>query len=294
MAEAVETWRTQQYASTLQALLQQKGSKLRELVTSGSYKGKAASPVEQIGAVSASDRTQRAQPVVWANPPSDRRWVYPIDKTWAAGYDNIDLLRLGLVDPKSATAEAGAMAFGRAIDDIIIDAMFADAKTGESGGTTTSFPSGQRVGVDVGGTGSGLNVAKLRAARKLFMANEVDLSAEMPVCVLTAVQHDNLLAEIEIISTDFNSKPVLTDGMISQFLGIRFVHCERLDVNGSSQRRVPIFVKGGLHLGVWQDVNTRVSQREDLVGAPWQVQINGTFGATRIEEKRVVEIVCAE
>ena len=127
-------------------------------------------------------------------------------------------------------------------------------------------------------------------------AAEVDLDTDELWCPLTASQHDNLLNEIQVISSDFNGadKPVLKDGKVDRFLGINFVHCERLLLNGSGQRRVPLYAKSGMHLGVWEDIKTSVTTREDLEGDPIQVSASGVFGSTRVEEKKVVEIVCAE
>jgi hypothetical protein len=44
---------------------------------------------------------------------------------------------------------------------------------------------------------------------------------------------------------------------------------------------------------MWQDITTHISERNDKAGIPWQVYVYGTFGATRLEEKKVVEIKCA-
>jgi hypothetical protein len=77
-------------------------------------------------------------------------------------------------------------------------------------------------------------------------------------------------------------------------LGINIVHCERLDTDGSSYRRIPVFAKSGMHLGMWNDVSGDVSQRKDLQGLPWQIYAYGTFGATRLEENKIIEIKCAE
>jgi hypothetical protein len=126
------------------------------------------------------------------------------------------------------------------------------------------------------------------------MANEVDLETDPLCCIITAEQHDSLLAEAQIISTDYNDKPVLVDGKINRFLGIDFIHCERLGVDGNSYRRVPVFAKSGMYLGLWNDISTDVSQRKDLQGLPWQVYVYMTAGATRLEEEKIVEIKCDE
>lgn len=283
----------QQYSTNVQLLLQQRGSKLRNLVTSGMHVGKQASVVDQIGKVSATRRTTRYPDLTPQDTPSDRRWVFPNDYDWNDMVDSIDKLRT-LIDPQSSLSINGAYAMGRAIDDEIITAFFADAKTGETGATSTTFPAAQQVSASEGAAAAtGMNIAKLRAAKKILMQNEVDLDNDPLTVVMTAKQHDNLLNEAQAISLDYNDKPVLVEGKITSFMGFQFVTCERLVNNGSTQRRCPAYAKSGMHLGIWNDVQTNVAQRTDKAGLPWQVYVYGTFGATRLEEGKVVEIPCA-
>lgn len=295
----------QQYSTNLQLLLQQRGSKLRDTVTVGSYVGKQASPVDQVGAINAQQVVGRFQPMGRVDAPLDRRWVFPVDYDLPQLIDNFDKLRL-LTDPQSTYATNGMYAMGRAMDDSIITAYFADAKTGENGGTTTSFGTtltsagGQNVGVGVGGAASGLNVAKLREGKKKLMANEVDIDSDPIVCIVTATQHDNLLNEVQVVSGDFGWKdmPVLKEGKLERFLGINFKHCERLttgtdDAAGTS-RQIPLYAKSGMHLGLWNDIQNSIDQRNDLQGKPWQLYSIGTFGGTRLEEKKVVRVWCRE
>lgn len=301
MSFQVTTAFVQDYKNTVAMLLQQKGSKLRNLVTSNSYTGKAGKAVEQIGAVRAVRRTARHADTPQISTPHAARWVFPTDYEWADLIDDQDKLRM-IIDPTSPYAQNGAMAMGRAIDDVILGALYGTARTGEDGTTNTTFPGAQQVGVDIGGTGSGLNVAKLRRAKRILMANNNDLSAERPVCLVTAADHDALLNEIQVISKDFNSAPVMESGFIKSFLGIDFVHIEFGDttafdnaanmVNGSSQRLVPVFLRSGMHLGMWNDIESRIDERNDK-GYATQVYLRGTWGATRLEEGRVVQITCA-
>jgi len=294
MSFNVTTHFVQQYTTNVQLLLQQKGSKLRGTVSTGSYSGKAAKAVEQVGAVNAQKRTQRHGDTPLISTPSDARWIYPVDYEWADLIDDQDKLRM-LIDPQSSYAQNGAYALGRAMDDEIISAFFGTAKTGENGSTSTSFATGtQQIAVATGSTGAtGLNIAKLREAKKILMENEVDIDNEQLFCVITAEQHDDLLNEAQAISLDYNTRPVLVDGRITAFMGFNFVHCERLGVDASSYRRVPVYAKSGVHLGMWNDINTQISERADK-GYSTQVYCKGTFGATRTEEKKVVEILCQE
>lgn len=283
-----------EFAKTASLLLQQRGSKLRNFVTVGSHKGEGASPVDQYGVTEARERTGRAVPKEASHTPTDRRWVYPRFFDWSEIIDNIDVLQTAS-DPQNPLVQACTAALGRRIDDEIVRAFFADARTGKQGGTTTSFPGGQQVSLDTGGAGSKLNVAKLRAAKKLLMANEVDVASDQIVCVVNAVQHDALLGEMQITSADYNGgdRPVLQEGLITRFLGIDFVHCERLGLSGANLR-VPIYAKSGLHLGVWSDIRTDIGPRRDLEGNPMEITGSLTVGATRTEEKKVVEVLCAE
>lgn len=294
MTANIETFFVQQYANTVSLLLQQEGSRFRSAVDmNAGYVGKQVQPVVQLGAVAAQKRTGRFQPMGRVDAPTDARWVFPVDYDLPQLFDKFDALRV-LVDPRSKEVQNAVNAMGRAIDDEIIAAFFGDAKTGENAGTTTSFPSGQQVSVDEGGTAAGLNVAKLKAARKLLLAAEVDLEREPVYIAISAQQDTDLLGEIQVISTDFNSRPVLADGRIVSFLGFKFIYSERLPTDSNSYRRVPVWVPSGMHLGVWGDIATDISQRRDLQGLPWQAYCTGTFGATRLEEKRIVEIKCSE
>lgn len=293
MSFNVSTHFVQQYTTNVQLLLQQKGSKLRDAVTIGSYQGKAAKAIEQVGSVNAQKRTVRHGDTPLISTPADARWVYPNDYEWADLIDDQDKLRM-LIDPQSSYALNGAYALGRAMDDEIIEAFFGTAKTGENGSTNTTFPAAQDVDADVGAaSATGLNIAKLREAKKILMANEVDIDNDPLFCVITAEQHDDLLNEAQAISLDYNTRPVLVDGKITAFMGFNFIHTERLGVDGDSYRRVPAFAKSGMHLGMWNDINTMISERDDK-GYATQVYVKGTFGATRTEEEKVVEIKCSE
>lgn len=287
MSFQVTTAFVQQYTTNVGLLLQQRGSKLREAVTMGSYTGKAAKAVEQIGAVTAQARTSRHADTPLISTPHDARWVFPTDYEWADMIDDQDKLRM-LIDPTSPYAVNGAYAIGRAIDDTIITAALGTAMTGENGSTSTAFDTANQQ-IAVGATG--LTVAKLRQARRILMANEVDVSADPLFIAVTAQQLDNLLGTTEVTSSDYNTVKTLVSGDINTFLGFKFIQVERLGLDGSGDRRCIAWAKSGMHLGMWNDITTKISERADKSYAT-QVYVKGTFGATRTEEKKVVEIIC--
>lgn len=289
MSFEVSTAFVQQYTTNVGLLLQQRGSKLRSSVSVGSYVGKAAKAVEQIGPVTAQARTTRHGDTPLISTPYDARWVFPTDYEWADLVDDQDKLRM-LIDPTSPYAINGAYALGRAMDKLIIDAALGTSKTGENGTTNTAFDTANQQ-IAVGATG--LTIAKLREAKKILMENEVDVDVDPLYIAVTAKQLDDLLGTTEVTSSDFNTVKALVQGTINSFMGFQFVHTELLGVNSSSNRRVIAWAQSGLHLGLWNDVNSRISERDDKSYST-QVYVKGTFGATRTEEGKVVEILCAE
>lgn len=304
MSNAITTATVQQYATNVGMLLQQQGSRLRGTVQTYQLYGKAAEVLEQFGQVSAVKNLARHSDTPLIGVPQDRRWCYPIDYDWADLIDNQDKLRL-LIDPTGPYTTAGAWALGRAQDDEIINGFFGSNNTGENGSTATGTlgaynSASQVVTVQVGASSNvGLNVAKLRAAKKLLMAAEVDIDAEQLFVGITASQHDNMLNEAQAVSLDYNSKPVLVDGRITAFMGFNFIHSERVPGGASyagslstgGQTFVPFWAKSGVALGLWNDIGASVDRRPDKRNS-MQVYVTGTFGATRLEEKRCGYIQC--
>lgn len=291
MSFEVSTAFVQQYTTNVELLLQQRGSKLRGYVSTGSYTGKAAKAVEQIGAVTAQQRTTRHGDTPLISTPHDARWVFPTDYEWADLIDDQDKLRM-LIDPTSSYAQNGAFALGRAMDDLIIAAALGTAKTGENGSTSTPFDTAN-MQITVGSTPSGLTVAKLRTAKKKLLQQEVDVMSEQLFIAVTAQQLDDLLGTTEVTSADFNTVKALVQGDVDTFMGFKFVQIERLPLDSSSDRRCFAWAKSGLHLGIWNDISTKITERADK-SYSMQVYAKGTFGATRTDEGKVVEIICNE
>lgn len=289
MSFEVTTAFVQQYTTNVGLLLQQRGSKLRQAITEAAYTGKGAKAVEQIGAVAAQKRTSRHADTPLISTPHDARWVYPVDYEWADLIDDQDKLRM-LIDPTSPYAINGAYAMGRAIDDEVISAALGAAKTGENGTTSTAFDTAnQQIAVGA----AGLTVAKLREALEIFRGNDVDLEMDPLYIACTAKQLTDLLETTEVTSSDYNTVKTLVNGDIDTFLGFKFLQIERLGIDSSDDRRVFAWAKSGLHLGVWNDITTNISERPDKSYSN-QVYVKETIGATRTEEKKVVEILCSE
>lgn len=286
---------TQQYSTNVELLLQENGGKLRPYVTVGSHVGKAASPVNQIGAVSMKSVTSRFTSKTPTNAAYSRRWVYPSDFSLDQLLDDFDQLKM-ITDPKSAYAINAAKAAGRTMDDLVIEAALGNAKYGENGGSTESFDtSNYSIAADVGASGDvGLTVEKLIATQEKFQLANVDLEMEMPTLVISPKQHADLLRQTEVVSKDFNDRPALVDGIVRKFMGFNIVISNRLDVISTDQRTCFAFVASGLYLGIWNDIQSDAHQRFDLEANPWELTTTLSSGSTRLEQGKVIRVLCDE
>jgi hypothetical protein len=82
-------------------------------------------------------------------------------------------------------------------------------------------------------------------------------------------------------------------GEINSFVGFNFIVSNRLGVDGSSNRRVIAFAQDGIKLAVGKEPSARIDERADKSYAT-QVYYCQSVGATRMEEAKVVEILCQE
>ncbi len=224
--------------------------------------------------------------------------MFPADGEIDQLIDSFDELKT-IVDPKSQYVTGAANAVGRAWDDAIIAAAFGTAQVGTdanglSSETWASISSSFSIASTFGSTSaSGLSVAKLIEAKRIFRHNHVDLESD-PIClVIGSKQESDLLNQAQVVSTEFNDRPVLVDGRVTRFMGFDIVVSERLGT-ASNVRSCIATAKSGLYLGMWKDTTNRVSIRNDLSGEPYDLYTAASFGATRLEPGRTLEILCSD
>ncbi len=296
---------TTQYTTLLELLLQQKMSKLRGRVNSGTHVGKMASPVQQIGVVEFKQPAGRYAPLQFQLPQYTRRWVFPNDRDVTIPVDTFDELRT-IVDPKGGINQAVVAAGNRFFDDLIIAAFFGAASTGvdSSSLTTESFPG---LGADTAATylvnsafgaasSTGMTYPKVVEAMRILEHYQALEDGEEVTLVIGSQQHADLKKQIEMISHDFNEQPVVVEGRIERIGGAGVVVSERLSssINGSNLRACPMYTKSGMYLGLWKDMTTRVDNRVDLSSHPWQLYSMISAGATRTQLGKVICINCSD
>ena len=286
MSTQITTAFVEQYSSNIQMLSQQKGSLLRDKVRLESVTGKNAF-FDQVGSVTATVRSTRHSDTPQADTPHSRRRVSLVDYEFADLIDDLDKVRM-LVDPTSTYALAAAYAMGRAMDDAIITAATGSADTGVAGGTAVALPAGQII-AEAGSTG--MTIAKLREAKEIIDLADVDPSLPRHI-IVSPKQISDLLGTTEVTSSDFNTVKALAQGDINTFLGFNFIVSNRLAV-ASQIRDCIAFVSDGIALAVGKDATARIDERADK-GYATQVYYSAAFGATRMEEDKVVKIQAYE
>lgn len=283
---------SQLHTNLVQQLSQQRRSRLMKAVTHGSYRGEKVEVVNQYGKRQAQRSNERNGDTPNIKGPKKRRWVSPTKIHDGELIDQQDELD-AMFDFGNPTTEAMVSAIHRDMDKLIIEAFFAPAITGQKGTSTTNFPSSNVVLKTVGGNDTPLNVAKLRAAKKILMANEAigdddDVPEDMLWMTMSAEDHDGLLGDYQAVSKDFNSAPVLENGKIRHFLGFNFIHTEQTSVT-SNTRDNAAWVKDGMHFGTWAPLRSHVAPRPDkqfnIQFYPWT-----RVGATRTEEEKVIKV----
>jgi hypothetical protein len=305
MSFQITTAFVQQFTGNVQLLAQQMESRLNGCVLTDNITGESAY-MEQIAPTSARKRISRHEDSPIMNTQHLRRRIAPYDYEWGDLVDREDKVRL-LIDPVSTYAQNAAAAMNRSKDDEIINAFFATAYTGHTGSTTVTWPNGDAesspttpAGTQVAvndwtyGNGSGnvgLTISKLISASVALDAAEGDENEERFIAI-GAKQKGNLLATTEATNADYTAVKALTEGKIDRFMGFRFIHSERLLTNGSGYTRVPAWRKSAMGLGISKDIEGRIAERADKNFATY-VHASETIGASRLEEVKLVELICA-
>ena len=283
---AVDTALIQQYSDNIMLLVQQKTLKLAPTVTLKPNCTGEVSFQDQLASEDADEKLARNEKVRNTDPDYARRAIYPRYFYKAPLVDNMDKVLLAK-DPTSEIVQNNAAALARAKDEVIGLAFHATAKGGKTG--TTDYDLSGTSLIAAGATG--LNMTKIRSAKKVLDENEVE--AENRHFAISAEQVEDLLAVTEVTSVDYANVKALVSGQPGTICGFNFVQSERLPVDGSDARKCAAYHKSGVVLGVWIDLKASI---DIMPGIHFSAQIYAgqSYGATRLEEKKVVQVLCVE
>ena len=277
----ISTAFVKQFGSTIELLVQQNGSKLREAVRVESGVTGEQAFFDQLAATTAVLRTTRNGDTPLVKSDNRRRSVLLLDYEWADLIDDQDQLKM-IVDPENPYARSAGMALGRSIDDNIITAFNASALTDKTGSTSTALPASQII---LNGD-TALTIDKLRSAKQILDLQ--DVPEDERYIVVSPIQLTNLLETAEITSADFNTVRALVMGQLDTYLGFKFIVSTRLPITGNI-RSAFAWRRDGMLLATAKEITTRIEERADKSFAT-QVYLSMSVGATRMQEFEVVQI----
>ena len=315
------------YKSAVYLLAEQQDSRLFSKGRRETQKSKT-DYYEQIGSVEVEDVTVRHGDTPISDVPHLRRAVTLKDAHFGAMIDDLDKLRI-LIQPENIYAQRAVEALNRKKDDVFVEAALGTAMSGEDGDIAVELPLSQKlvaVMEDADGNGTGVaapfSVHLLRAAGAKFDENEVDM--EMRYLAWSSRQKMAFLGTTKATSSDFAVVKALSNGEANQFMGFEFIRTERLPfiddattlkwdtegqlldpasvvdgVNvfggtaGEKFRRCFAWCMSGMISSVGEELFVRMTERADK---SYSTQVYGrhSVGAVRMEEVKVVELICKQ
>jgi hypothetical protein len=301
------------YTSNVVHLAQQKGSRLRgKGIRIESQKAERAY-YDRLGEGELQEIVGRSSDTQYVDPDYSRRAVDMRPFARSVLCDSTDKLKV-IHQPTSEYAKTNAMAAGRKIDDIIIAAALGSAYGDKEGNTAIPLPNSQKLACFDGTTTTGveMNIETLIRLRGKFWENESD---DEPIyLVVTGRQLEDLLNEEKLTSSDYASVKALVRGEINSFMGFEFIRSQRLPrlaanatytvtngtvgagtgtVTAATSRRCFSYQGSAILLAIGEDSFSRI-QEESTKNYSWSVYFRMVMGATRLEEERVVELICNE
>ena len=291
-----------QFKANIINLSQQKQPKLRGVCRMESVTGDTMY-VERLGPKDAQLRGARHGETPISDAEHSRRKLSMADYIVPADIiDKPDKLKL-LIDPQSAYTRNQVFSLNRAIDDVIIAAIFGSAYSGHAGATTVNmYDVGESRCVESSGvictagsdfsntTETGLTIAKLLTCKELLDNAEID--DERQRYFLTNPHNINqLLNTTEVKSSDYNTVKALAQGSIDTFMGFKFIKSTRLDADDTDTgaTKCAAFAQDALVLAIAEEPSVSVSVRNDLCDS---IQVFSTLsiGCTRVEGPAIVGI----
>lgn len=276
-----------QFSDDIIQAVQQKNSRL-----DGTVQRKIGVSAEEfyfnkLGSVELQEKTQRYSPTPLVDPVHSKRKVVPTRFHQGISVDDYDQDR-ALVTLQPNYMDMLMYAAKRKKDEIIIGALGGTAYEGKDGTIPVTLPSAQKIVASA----TGMTLAKLLSAKEIMDGADVDEEIARYI-TLSAKQVTNLLNTTEIKNADYNTVKALAEGKIDTFLGFKFIRSQKLLVDGSAARLCYAYTEKAVGIAVNKDMKTKVGENPDKSFAT-VAYIELDMGATRVEDKEVVEIACVE
>lgn len=312
MASNIDISFVRQYSNTIYDLVQVTGGKFSGRLREESVDGESKS-FETFDKVSASlaGAQNSASPIT--DTVHGRRVLTPLDFEIGLMVDQWDKRKLA-VNPEANYIRNAVASLMRQKDIQVITGALGDAYTGKTGATTVNFDYANQV---VGSDAEGMNIGKLRAIRTNFAEAGYDMEnpTETFYVYVSPKQMDELLAQDEITSIDYNNVKAGVNGRVAYYMGIEIVETNLvpymatddtveltwattgnnrpIDTDATGIRACFAYVKSGLVCGTNPDIETRVTERDDL-RFNWYTYNRLATATIRMEEQAVILVPCLE
>lgn len=273
----------QQFDSTIRLQAQQQESRFQDCVhdrgtiTGESFTANMLAAVDEL----TEDNTRHGD-TVWEDIIHNTRVATMLDYFRAYPVDRADEPKL-LANPNSAYMQRLIQGANLRKDKIIYDA--ARGTSTKKDGTTVALPSTQKIAHG----SAGMTKAKLIQTRKIFRGNEADNhNGEELFIAYDDDMLEDILSDTTLTSADYMAVKMLQEGDISgSWMGFKWKPYNSLYDDGSTKYAIA-WAKSGIHFGtgfVEGDAGRRKDKKNTM-----QVSMAASFGCTRVEEEKVVEI----
>jgi hypothetical protein len=302
------------FENAMRLELNQQQSLLFPTAIKRDLKGSEKKKVENLIANSTPRRkTGRAQVHTQDTTGFDGIWLAEDDPYYLATYQDSEDQLLTDVDLKGAETINHAGTIARARDMAFLTGFYGDMITGKTGTVLNAFPAANIVPVNFKGVGvapadCGMNVAKLRRARRILARNFVNMQQQFYVA-MTSLQIEELTLDAQAINKDFQDavKPVWSaDGKhLLSIAGFQIIEIElgnpalgaaaalTLTADAGAHRKVPFWTADGMVAGIHEDLFMRVAE-DDTRHFGYQVYSRTKLTCSRTDNNRCGYILCDE
>lgn len=249
---------------------------------------------DTFGKMKLEKKTTRNGDTNYGEVDARRKWIKKPGSSNKALLIDRDDVNSTSVEPKSPLVMEGAAAIRQYHDDQFLKGFWSSRWEGETSGTIeVAFPSANKVGVNVGGNASGMNLPKLIELRRLLGLNNVNFQREQPIILLDADAESNLFAIEEYKSFDYNGSKPLVNGELKPWMGFRFLSANLGSAEAypesyaffkpATVNRLPVIIPSNMTRGTWVDAFIRTAPMPDK---QWSEQIyaEAESAVTRTED----------
>lgn len=271
--------------------LQQRDSRFQAAVTDRGMIDGSSFTTNNIGLVEAREVTGRYQDKTAQDVAHETRIAYMADfDIGPIVVDSFDLAKL-TADPTYKYQALLVAAANRRKDKTIYRALLDGSLTRSSEGgavTSTTIPAAQQIAAG----GTGFTKAKIIQAKTLFRGNEADeYNDEELFIAYDSVMLRQILADTTLTSADYMAGRMLQEGkLMDRWLGFRWLPYNALDVPAANTSRTVAWAKSCAQFGTGINVKTDIAENKAKRGHPTEVYGWMSLGATRQDEKKVVQI----